>query len=89
MDIKKGWVSGRVQGVGFRYFTQQMAESLGLEGYAKNLSDGRVEVLLSGPASRITKAQQALAQGPELAHVTSVEWVDIDTEATLTGFTVL
>ncbi len=89
MEIKKGWVSGRVQGVGFRYFTQRMAESLGLEGYAKNLSDGRVEVLLSGPSSRITEAQQALTQGPELARVSSVEWMDVDTERPMTGFRIL
>src|SRR5207248_10186764 len=44
------WVSGRVQGVGFRWWTQDQADALGLAGYAQNLDDGRVEVVAEGPA---------------------------------------
>jgi acylphosphatase len=45
------WVSGRVQGVGFRWWTRQQADLLGLAGYARNLDDGRVEVVAEGPAA--------------------------------------
>ena len=44
------WVSGRVQGVGFRWWTMQQATRLGLVGHAANLDDGRVEVVAEGPA---------------------------------------
>jgi len=47
------FVSGRVQGVGFRFFTAQKARSLGLSGWVRNLSDGRVEMVLVGPSSSI------------------------------------
>jgi len=78
MDGKRGLVSGRVQGVGFRYFVQQTAQSLALAGYAKNLPDGRVEVLLIGPSSRISQAQNRIQQGPELSLVSSVEWEEVN-----------
>lgn len=45
--------SGTVQGVGFRYTTHQMASSLNLKGWVKNLPDGRVEILVEGPKSEI------------------------------------
>ncbi len=44
----KAWVQGTVQGVGFRYSTQAKANALGVQGYARNLDDGRVEVLACG-----------------------------------------
>jgi acylphosphatase len=43
------WVRGRVQGVGFRWWTRARALELGLRGYARNLNDGRVEVVAEGP----------------------------------------
>jgi acylphosphatase len=43
------WVHGRVQGVGFRWWTRSRAAELGLRGYASNLDDGRVEVVAEGP----------------------------------------
>jgi acylphosphatase len=43
------WVHGRVQGVGFRWWTRARARELGLTGYARNLNDGRVEVVAEGP----------------------------------------
>jgi acylphosphatase len=45
-------VSGRVQGVGFRYWTREAAERLGLRGSATNLPDGRVEIIAEGPRAR-------------------------------------
>jgi acylphosphatase len=54
------WVHGRVQGVGFRWWTRRQALSLGLSGYASNLSDGRVEVVAEGPRERCTRLLDAL-----------------------------
>ena len=52
--------SGMVQGVGFRYTTHRIAKSLGLQGWAKNLPDGRVEVLVQGPKEAIEKMVKEL-----------------------------
>ncbi len=74
MESIKGWVSGRVQGVGFRYFVQRCAERAGLTGYACNLSDGRVEVLLQGPAAVVQAVRVQVEQGPAAAQVESAVW---------------
>lgn len=87
MNCQKGWVSGRVQGVGFRYFVQQCAEKAGLTGYANNLDDGRVEVLLQGPSPRVDQVKAQVAQGPVASKVDSVEWAD-DSSAPLSRFTI-
>lgn len=86
MNCQKGWVSGRVQGVGFRYFVQQCAEKAGLTGYANNLEDGRVEVLLQGPSPRVDLVKEQVAEGPAASQVISVEWAD-DSSAPLSRFT--
>jgi acylphosphatase len=70
---KRWFVSGEVQGVGFRYFVQEKAASLGLVGWARNLPDGRVEVYASGPAARLDNLAAALHVGPRAARVRSVE----------------
>jgi acylphosphatase len=66
-------VSGTVQGVGFRWFVARHARSLGLSGYARNLPDGRVEVVVSGPAAALPDLEQLLRSGPAYARVESVE----------------
>lgn len=66
-------VSGRVQGVFFRAGTRERAVALGLAGHARNLPDGRVEVIASGPPEAIAALEAWLAQGPPLARVQSVE----------------
>lgn len=63
------WVSGRVQGVGFRAATAREAQRLGLGGYACNLADGRVEVLAVGDAEAISQLRVWLKRGPRLASV--------------------
>lgn len=62
-------VSGRVQGVFFRDSTRQFARGLGLSGYARNLADGRVEVLACGAPSKLAKLREWLTQGPPQAQV--------------------
>ena len=65
-------VSGRVQGVAFRYHARQQARALGLEGYARNLPDGRVEVLAIGDDAAIDRLAAWLQRGPALARVEEV-----------------
>ncbi len=67
------YVSGRVQGVGFRYFVYKKAVSLGLTGYAKNLFDGRVEVVAEGDRSSLEKLKSRLQEGPSMSRVERVE----------------
>lgn len=69
---KRFQVAGRVQGVYFRASTAQEGRRLGLQGWALNLPDGRVEVLTCGPADRIAAMGKWLQRGPPLAKVTRV-----------------
>ena len=66
-------VSGRVQGVGFRYFTQDTARREGLTGIVRNLPDGRVEAVAEGDADSLQRFEAALRQGPSRARVDSIE----------------
>ncbi len=70
---RRFWVSGRVQGVWFRAWTQQQAQQLQILGYARNLSDGRVEVLGYGEEDHLIQLQQRLWQGPEHARVADIQ----------------
>lgn len=67
------FVSGRVQGVWYRASTEQHAKDLGLEGYAKNLADGRVEVMICGEQQQVEALRDWLWQGPPLAKVKDIE----------------
>ena len=70
------FVSGRVQGVFFRQTTQEKAQSLGVKGWIKNLSDGRVEAVFEGEENAIKKLVDFSRKGPRDALVTdfSVDW---------------
>ena len=70
-------VAGLVQGVGFRWFVARHARGLGLAGYARNLADGRVEVVATGsePAA-LARLEELLRAGPAHARVDSVEAQD-------------
>lgn len=70
------FVSGIVQGVGFRYFAQHAAERLHVSGYARNLPDGRVEVYAIGAAEHLAKLRSALERGPWGASVSGVREED-------------
>lgn len=65
-------VTGRVQGVGFRNFTQSRALYLELKGLVRNLRDGRVEILATGTSEAIGEFSNAIAKGPQLSRVTDV-----------------
>lgn len=67
------YVSGRVQGVFFRVSTRDKARRLGLTGYARNLTDGRVEVYACGTAPQLNALKAWLQQGPPEAAVSAVE----------------
>lgn len=71
-------IKGRVQGVFFRGSTRSMAESLGLNGYVRNLPNGDVEALFQGPASAVKQAVNWCRKGPPTANVSSVgtNWLD-------------
>ena len=66
-------VSGRVQGVWFRGSTRDQALRLGLRGYARNLADGRVEVLACGEPAKVDRLRHWLRRGPPLARVDEVQ----------------
>ncbi len=78
-----GWIlSGRVQGVGFRWHTYRRASSLGLAGWVRNLPDGRVEVVARGSPEQVAEFATWLARGPGMARVDRVENFDVPHEAT-------
>jgi len=85
MPTARFLVEGRVQGVFFRASTRGQALSLGVAGYARNLDDGRVEVLASGRAEALDTLEQWLWQGPPAAEVTAVDREDLP-EQELHGF---
>ena len=66
------WVHGRVQGVGFRWWTRSRAAELGLQGYASNLDDGRVEVVAEGRREDCVRLLELLRGGTTPGHVTVV-----------------
>ena len=75
---KRFFVSGRVQGVGFRFFAERTAASLGVAGYVRNLFDGRVEVYATGTAEQMDALRDALRRGPRTAAVHRVEELDAE-----------
>lgn len=82
-------VSGLVQGVGFRFFTYQQAQKLGLLGYVKNLDNGNVEIVIQGDNLQLTQFTQWLLQGgPASAHITDIKSCELLPENGLTSFNV-
>jgi acylphosphatase len=71
-------VYGRVQGVGFRYFTQQEAQRLGLSGHATNLADGSVEVEAQGESDAVERLMAWLKSGPRTASVERIEVYELE-----------
>ncbi len=67
-------IQGRVQGVGFRYYTQIEARKLGISGWVRNRSDGSVEACICGEAETLAAMQVWLKHGPSFAHVEHIEF---------------
>lgn len=70
----KGQIRGHVQGVGYRFFIQQLAIKYNVKGWAKNLEDGSVELLLQGRREDVNELQHEASRGPALADVRSLNW---------------
>ena len=79
-QAKRFFVSGFVQGVGFRNFTQLEARRLNLGGYVRNLADGRVEAYAIGTLMQLARFREALERGPRFSSVSRVneEVADLD-----------
>lgn len=79
-------ISGRVQGVSYRYSAQQQAHKLGLTGWVRNLADGRVELLIQGETEQLEDMLNWATQGPRFAEVSSIEVTEQSSELTFTDF---
>lgn len=66
-------VSGRVQGVGFRYFVREQALGLGLDGWVRNRRNGRVEAVAEGEQEALERFLRGLQRGPRASQVTDVD----------------
>ncbi len=83
-------VAGKVQGVGFRWWTKSQAHDLGVSGWVRNDPDGTVEVLLRGEPERVGEMAARLREGPRGAEVASVEPAELpDRVAAAAGFEIV
>lgn len=85
---RRFYISGRVQGVGFRYFVQDHASVEGVHGYVRNLPDGRVEALVEGDEESVLRVERALRRGPSSARVEDVVVETATPSGRATGFDV-
>lgn len=79
-------ITGRVQGVAFRAWTQAEAEARGLRGWVRNQPDGSVRAMIAGPESAVDDLTAALQHGPRAARVTGVEVASADPAGVPAGF---
>ncbi|MFJ3049035.1 MULTISPECIES: acylphosphatase [Pseudomonas nitroreducens/multiresinivorans group] len=82
-----GYISGKVQGVYYRQSTQEQAERLEIDGWIRNLEDGRVELLVEGEEDAVRELEKWLARGPVKAKVAAVELQPMTPQG-ITGFIV-
>jgi len=85
---KKFVISGRVQGVGYRFFAERWAEQLGISGYVKNLWDSTVEVYAIGDSVSLEQFKLRLAEGPRAARVAGVSESDEAADKRYLRFTI-
>ena len=85
---KKYIVSGLVQGVGYRFFAERVANQLGICGYAKNLWDDNVEVYAIGDEASLEEFKRHLAEGPRSASVTAIEESEAPVNSRYTRFVI-
>ena len=88
MPALTGHVTGRVQGVGFRWSTRHQAELLGVTGWVRNRIDGSVQVFAQGDSAALDAFRAYLAEGPRHASVAAVRLRDAEVDSSLVGFVV-
>ena len=70
-------LSGRVQGVGFRYFAEVRASRYNIKGYVRNIYDNKVEIVCQGDPDNLDKFIIEVKNGPSFSHITNVEMEEI------------
>ena len=89
IEAKHIIVKGRVQGVGFRYYTRSIGNRLGLKGVVRNLMNGDVEIYVAGEKDKLEKFIQLIKKGPPLSYVVEVKINDISPDTVeYTNFTI-
>jgi acylphosphatase len=83
---RRFFISGEVQGVGYRFFAQRAAARHQVVGYVKNLEDGRVEALVEGPTQSVEAFRNDLAAGPRFSSVAHVEEINLDPSGSYASF---
>jgi acylphosphatase len=83
---RKFLLSGRVQGVGFRYFTQRVAARYQVRGYVRNLEDGRVEAFAQGPEKSVESFKHDISAGPQYSRVEDVEEIVLEPSSEYSTF---
>ena len=86
LQAKTYRVRGRVQGVGFRWFVEREAQTLGIAGWVRNRSDGTVEVLAQGTREQLFALRSKLQQGPRASRVDDVEEVESQVQSDMKSF---
>lgn len=81
-----GRVVGRVQGVGFRCFTQENAQRLGLTGFVRNMPDSSVEFLIQGTTEQVESMLAKLLKGPDYSRVETCEQNSVPFDGSIIGF---
>lgn len=88
MLTKRYIIRGRVQGVGYRWFVEREAGTLGMAGWVRNGDDGNVEVLATGSDEQHSQLMQKLKQGPRAARVDGVDESIAEAQAGLKSFVI-
>ena len=83
---RRFFISGDVQGVGFRFFAQRAAARHQVVGFVKNLADGRVEALAEGPAQSVEAFKNELAAGPRFSSVDHLEEINLEPAGRYSSF---
>jgi acylphosphatase len=83
---RRFFISGDVQGVGYRFFAQRAAARHQIVGYVKNLKDGRVEALAEGPGPNVEAFKHDLATGPRFSSIDHVEEINLDPTGLYSSF---
>ena len=83
---RRFFISGDVQGVGFRFFAQRAAARHQIVGYVKNLNDGRVEALAEGQAQSVEAFKHELATGPRFSSIDHLEEINLDPSGSYSSF---